>query len=615
MFCVTKRSRRVFCIAVVILLTAAFAFLCVPCTAEAFSASLPSGYYDAAGAQGDWYFGEDYLDIEGAAELVAQLRAEYDFSAQESDPVVIAVIDTGLNAENELFGQTENGTDVFFRDSEGNVVCYNALTGASGSLSDVSDGATGDYHGTHVAGILALLIRALGLDDVIKIMPIKAGTRSGSGNSFSERNVERAIDFALENGADVVNMSLGISESKNGSDAWKDIVTSDDSEKAVFVAAAGNYSDSSESDAFYPAASENVIGVMNYSHGAVGAEMYASSNYGSLYDVCAPGTSVISADGATGGYKQLTGTSMASPIAAFAVALLRVRCEAQGTEATAEQLKEMFLLTFRDTADYRGEDYPLLSLAGVLEADFAFDGEGNCYLVSAASDGIVFPTQSVTLGRGREVTFSSSSEYTDTGAMYVWSYSADGVNMSAEGQEVTVVMDVSEKEDIAVTLRIYAPDGTLLATRVGYLATEYLVPTAANSLLTMSLRADEDGTVQLASGRTLVLGVDTLRYADPQTEAVWYVNGARASSEPTFAFYAEEGGYYEIYVTVNGEKIGETVRVSAEGEPAGTGLSDGEIAGITVGAAAAAGGCVAAGFALRRRARARRDSRDVESAA
>lgn len=619
MYCVTKRSRMIFCIAVVILFTAAFAFLCAPCTAEAFAAALPSDYCEAAGTSGDWYFGEGYLDIEGAAELVAELREEYDFSALQSDPVVIAVIDTGLNAGNTLFEPTEKDTDVLFRDGSGNVVCYNALTGESGSLSAVSDGASKDYHGTHVSGILALLIRALGLEDVIKIMPIKAGeykvSLSGGGNSFSANDVERAIDFALENGADVVNMSLGISESKNGSGAWKDIVTEEDAEKAVFVAAAGNYSDSSAVDAFYPAASENVIGVMNYTHAADGAEIYTSSNYGSFYDVCAPGVSVVSADGANGGYKRLTGTSMASPMAAFAVALLQARCEAQGAEANAEQLKEMFLLTFRDTTDYRGEDYPLLSLAGVLEAEFAFDKEGNCYLASAASDGIVFSVQSVTLGRGREVTFSSSSEYADTGATYRWSYSVGGLNMSAEGQEATVVMDVSQKKDIAVTLRVYAPDGTLLATRVSYLGTEYLVPTAANSLLTMSLRADENGTVQLAFGRTLVLGVDTLRYADPQTEVIWYVNGERASSEHTFAFFADTGGDYEIYVTVNGEKIGGTVSVFAEGEPARTGLSDGAIAGITVGAAAATGGCVAAGFALSRRVRARKKGRDGESAA
>ena len=131
-------------------------------------------------------------------------------------------------------------------------------------------------------------------------MPVKAGeyvaSLGGSGNSFDYNDVARAIDFVLENGADVVNLSLGTDNALTTS-RWKDIVSESDSEQAVFVAAAGNYANSSGFKPFYPAASENVIGVMNYEESEHGARLHyvetnKGSNYGTLYDVCAPGTDI-----------------------------------------------------------------------------------------------------------------------------------------------------------------------------------------------------------------------------------------------------------------------------------------------------------------------------------
>lgn len=583
-----KPYYRLIVVAVLVLCTA-FVFLFPQWEVTAFAASLPESYTEAVGADGDWYFSDDYLSVEKAAEAVARLRDEYDFSALQDDPVVIAVIDTGINPDNDLFGSVEEGTDIFLRDAEGEVVAYNAMTDTTG-LSEVSDGATRDYHGTHTSGIVALLIRALGLEDCVKILPIKAGAYSVTGNSFSLNNVRRAVSHALDCGADIVNLSLGIKESTNGSSSWKTLVSDLDAEKAVFVAAAGNYADSSDDDPFYPAASENVIGVMSYAAGEDGAELYrkgiaSGSNYGSMYDVCAPGVDIVSADGATGGYKTLTGTSMASPVTAFAVALLEVRCRAEGESFSPAQIKDMFLLTSTDTLYADGEEYPLLSLTGLLSAEFAFDGQGNAYIASAVSDAIAFSSPYVTLGRGRAVQFYADSDYVRTGAKYVWTYTINGVNMTADGQRLILSFDIYEKADIPVTMTVYAPDGEQIAKRTSTLAVRYLVPTAENSSLTLSLRAEEDGTVILAQDKTLVLSVDTLRYADPTTEVVWYVNGEEASKEHSFSFAAEFGGTYLITVKVNGEQIGDGVTVYAEGESAPDGLPWWAVTGISVGAA------------------------------
>lgn len=533
------------------------------------SGSLPEGYYAAAGEDGDWYFSEEYLDIAGAVGMVAGLREKYDFSAVAENPVVIAVIDTGVNTDAEIFG-TGTDDDMFLRNAVGDIVGRNTVD----NNTDISDGATADSHGTHVTGILALLIRALGLTDCVKIMPVKAGeyvaSLGGSGNSFDYKDVARAIDFALENGADVVNLSLGTDNALTTS-RWKDIVSESDSEQAVFVAAAGNYANSSGFKPFYPAASENVIGVMNYEESEHGARLHyvetnKGSNYGTLYDVCAPGTDIVSADGKTGGYKAMSGTSMASPAAAFAVALTALKCRLTGFDTSPDELREMFDLTFSDTMEYDGEEYPLLSVTGALEAEFARDASGNVYLASAADAEAAFSPDSLTLGGYGTLALSADADWLDTGALYRWDYESGGMSMTAYGSRVTIGIDVREPGEVQVVLSVYTPDGAeLLARRQLYIPVEYFVPTAENSSLTLSMRADDDGTVTLSEGETLVLGVDTLRYASPDTETVWYVNGREASREQSFEFDPSEDGVYTLFVTVNGERIGDEVTVAAEG--------------------------------------------------
>ena len=375
-----------------------FGFIFVPAgvsdAAESgVSLSLPEGYLEAVGGDAEDAV-TDLLGISEAVWLVRELLEGADTAALKSDPVVIAVIDTGV--------QTTGTAENVFLTKSGNIVARNTLN----NTSDVRDGASKDYHGTHVTGIVALLIRAFGLSDYIKIIPIKAGEYyAGKGNNFYDDDVTEGVDFALANGADVVNLSIG---SDNA--AWQNSVTAADAEEAVFVAAAGNYHDDSDSifgGKFYPAANDHVIGVMNCEVDEDGAKMHVAgsdkgSNYGSAYEVCAPGTDIMSADGGNMGYKTLTGTSMSSPVVSFAVALLELKCRAEGFDADAEELREMFLLTFTDTLEYDGEDYPLLDLAGLMNTEFARDASGgiSCPRDARATHAICRLRLS---GRGREI--------------------------------------------------------------------------------------------------------------------------------------------------------------------------------------------------------------------
>ena len=122
--------------------------------------------------------------------LVRELLDGADTAALKSDPVVIAVIDTGRadGTRSLRHGTAEN----VFLTKSGNIVARNTLN----NTSDVRDGASKDYHGTHGTGIVALLIRAFGLADYIKIIPIKAGEyHAGKGNNFYDDDVTRRGGF------------------------------------------------------------------------------------------------------------------------------------------------------------------------------------------------------------------------------------------------------------------------------------------------------------------------------------------------------------------------------------------------------------------------------------
>ncbi|MGG0657276.1 S8 family peptidase [Rummeliibacillus pycnus] len=176
---------------------------------------------------------------------------------------------------------------------------------------------TPDTHGTHVAGIIAGKkdngIGGYGLDPAAKILSLDVF--NGDFWTF-DYTIANAILKAVDEGADVINMSLGGSLP---SDVLKEAIDKAISKGVVVVAAAGN---EASDMAVYPAKYEGVISV-----GSINKEKKLSyySSYGPSTDVVAPGEDVYSSfydlqKGST--FTKLSGTSMASPVVAGTVALL-----------------------------------------------------------------------------------------------------------------------------------------------------------------------------------------------------------------------------------------------------------------------------------------------------
>ena len=217
----------------------------------------------------------------------------------QGEGVVVAIIDTGVQMDHPVLSNslTSARYDFIDEDSTPNDE-FPHLDKDGDGLFDEAAG-----HGTHIAGIVHLVAPKA------KIMPLRVLDSEGHGTDF---NVSKAIEYAQEHGANIINLSLGsIAQSSMIDDAVKDA-----SEKGILVvAAAGNLN---VPDPQWPAAGTCVIGVT-----AVGATDAKSSysNYGSWVKVAAPGDGIYSTFPISG-YATWSGTSMATPFVAGEAALL-----------------------------------------------------------------------------------------------------------------------------------------------------------------------------------------------------------------------------------------------------------------------------------------------------
>lgn len=228
-----------------------------------------------------------------AAQLV---RTEQAHTLVTGSNVIIAVLDTGIDLDHPwLANKILTGYDFVDHDSQPAEEA-NGLDFDGDTLVDEAAG-----HGTHVAGIVALAAPDA------KIMPIRIFNSDGIGSYF---NIAQGIVYAVDHGADVINLS------GSGADdvpLLQDAVAYAESNNVVFISSGGiNSLD-------YPASYDSVISV-----GASDANDYAQpfAEYaGNTVSVYAPGASIFSAYHDNSGISW-SGNSMATPFVAGGAALL-----------------------------------------------------------------------------------------------------------------------------------------------------------------------------------------------------------------------------------------------------------------------------------------------------
>jgi len=197
-------------------------------------------------------------------------------------------------------------------------------------------------HGTHVAGIAAAAnngIGIIGANPQALIMPITVMQSDGSGDVAT---IVKGVDYAVKNGATVINMSIG---TYANSSALRQALEKA-YQTAVLVAAAGNdglciysshYPKKHSAAPSFPAAYSFVLGVQATTTGGglagfsnydcdgqlTSCEATAQDPDGFNYELKAPGTNILSTIPG-GGYQDLQGTSMASPLVAGAISALQM---------------------------------------------------------------------------------------------------------------------------------------------------------------------------------------------------------------------------------------------------------------------------------------------------
>jgi len=268
----------------------------------------------------------------------------------KSTGVIVAVIDTGIQLDHEeLRGRIwtnpreipNNRVDDDGNDYIDDVHGWNFYNGTNdpgakfeplakrGCKPHPTKGRF-EVHGTHVAGTIGAAANngrgIIGISHDVKIMAVKAlGGPCGSG---SIAKLIEAIAYAVRNGAHVINMSLGGSQ--------RSVIMLRELRAAMkanvsIVAAAGNDGRNTDRHPRYPGAFR-LRGLVTGAAVGRNDRLAKFSNFSAaLVDLAAPGVKILSSiptgprGRARSGYYALSGTSMATPIVAGAVALMRAR--------------------------------------------------------------------------------------------------------------------------------------------------------------------------------------------------------------------------------------------------------------------------------------------------
>jgi subtilisin family serine protease len=282
---------------------------------------------------------------------LAKLRLPQAHALAHGANVTIAVIDSGIDTHHPELANSIADT-------------FDALGGPAGP----------HVHGTGIAGVIAAHARLIGSAPQARIIAIRAfGASSGGGAESSSYIILRSLNYAVEHGAQIVNMSFA-----GPKDAVIErAIAATAARGLVLIAAAGNAG--AKSAPLYPAANPNVIAVSATDQQD---RLFSASNRGNYIALAAPGVDIF-LPAPDGKYQITSGTSFSAAYVSGVAALLLERNFALKPEA----LRMTLAKTARDLGA-PGRD------------DLFGDGEADAFAaVTAVTPGNVSPAAAGTTKR------------------------------------------------------------------------------------------------------------------------------------------------------------------------------------------------------------------------
>lgn len=388
---------------------------------------------------------------------------------------IVAVLDTGVDIthpdlkDNIWTNQLEaNGVEGYDNDNNGFVGDAHGWDFVNNSPR-IRDN---NMHGTHVAGIVAAAnngIGIIGANPRALIMPVTVMQSDGTGDVAT---IIKGIDYAAQNGADVINLSLG----SYANSLSERLALERAYQTSVIVAAAGNdgkhiypYNCGAPCHSpMYPAGYSFVLGVQ--AEADVNGNLAMFSNFdcdgpnysevttyrdpeGFNYELQAPGVMILSTIPG-GDYKYLSGTSMASPMVAGAISALMMVKQYDTQEILWGDLLHSTNIAGAYNIKDRPAELDLLRVSyndredgapasGDDEEEYAADGE-----VDAGETISVYPVVRTTFGEARNIKmWLTVGDYEDPEA-------------------VEIINDVNNKVDFGMNLDAYGRGTSLNPVKV-----------------------------------------------------------------------------------------------------------------------------------------------------
>ena len=419
--------------------------------------------------------------VSGLDDFLADSR----FSSFTGSGQTIAIVDSSFDLDHPAFGPDANG------DGVGDRILYHADFTSERNGANTVD-TENDDHGTHVASIVAgQLSEARGIAPGANLVLLQGLSESGSG---SYGGLQAALQWVVSNASFynivAVNNSWGGSSNDNAASAtyFSDELGALARLGVVSTVAAGNsYHDYEVQGVGSPADDTFAFGVSS-SNGSRRSLSDFSQRSETLTDIVAPGSNILAADSG-GGTRSMSGTSMASPVAAGAVALAQEIAQSTlGRRLTVDEVYSVLQSSASRFVDSEVASDGVTNSGGTYR-HLDIKAMGEAVIALGSGTPVTPPVDTVDGGDGDDTvdggdgddTVDGGDDYDDDGTyrddlesatVILAGQTTSGELQSAGERDVFAVdLEANTIYEIALTgdtlidpyLRVFDPDGNLLA--------------------------------------------------------------------------------------------------------------------------------------------------------